>query len=205
MEFTKIKQFVEERAEMSGKQAAVKQQRDSALEAAQALKAEFEATIRHSMETGQDAGKALDALSVRIEEAERVFKRKDRELQVAAAVMQPKMTADEVVAAWNTEFKPAFKESKFDPAAEALLAAKKAYIAADQHYRSVVHEYEGIRYSAASELSPADPGRFKYKMTDVDFQRTTETDVYFLKDADLFDLKTGRIVRSLAGVEMAGA
>lgn len=109
MEFTKIKQFIEERANMSVKQAVVKQERDSALEEVQALKAEFEATMRRSLETGQDAGKALDALSVRIEEAERTFKRKEREAQVAAAVFQPKMTSDDIITAWNTEFKPAFK------------------------------------------------------------------------------------------------
>lgn len=125
MEFTKIKQFIEERANMSVKQAVVKQERDSALEEVQALKAEFEATMRRSLETGQDAGKALDALSVRIEEAERTFKRKEREAQVAAAVFQPKMTSDDIITAWNTEFKPAFKKEKFDPAAEALLAAKR--------------------------------------------------------------------------------
>lgn len=205
MEFTKIEQFIAERAEKLGKQAIIKQQRDSALEQVQALKAEFEAAMRRSLETGQDAGKALDALSVRIEEAERVFQRKDREWQLAGSVMQPKITSDYVVTAWNTEFKPAYKKEVFDPAAAAVLAAKKAYVAAVQQYKSVVREYGDKRYAAASELNPSDPGRYVYKMTDVDFQYTTETDVYFIKEGDLYDLNAGRPVRSLAGTEKAGA
>jgi hypothetical protein len=198
MKFEKIEEYRKQSEEYSAQQAERVRQRASALEEVQALKAEYEKLMHDSLVSGTDAGTELDELSDKIAAAERIYERKNREYQVASTLYNHTVTKEDVVASWNTDFRPQFKADKFDPAADALLAAKLAYIDAFQAYWGVIKEYKDTKEDTLSTLAPSgNDGKYRYKLTDVDFQTTTETDTYFIKRDDLYHLDNGESVRSI--------
>lgn len=202
MKFEKIEEYRKQSEDYLAQQTERSRQRASALEEVQALKAEYEKLMRDSLVAGTDAGTELDELSNKTAAAERTYERKNREYQVASTLYNHTVTKEEVVAAWNTEFKAQFKAEKFDPAADKLLAAKLAYIDAYQEYKRVVGVYEDLKGDVLSTLAPSgDDGKYRYKLTDVDFQTTTETDTYFIKRDDLYHLDNGEPVRSIQYVK----
>ncbi|UMR35895.1 hypothetical protein MJ749_25275 [Paenibacillus polymyxa] len=202
MKFEKIEEYRKQSEVYTAQQTERGLQRASALEEAQALKAEYEKLMRDSLVGGTDAGTELDELSDKIAAAERIYERKNREYQVASTLYNHTVTKEDVVAAWNAEFKPQFKAEKFDPAASALLAAKLAYIDAFQAYREVVKEYADVKEDVLSTLVPSgDDGKYRYKLEEVDFQFTTETDTHFVKQTDLYYLGNGEPVRSVQYLE----
>ncbi|MBE0335578.1 hypothetical protein [Paenibacillus sp. 23TSA30-6] len=202
MEFEKIEEYRKQSEDYLAQQTERSRQRASVLEEVQALKAEYEKLMRDSLVSGTDASKELDDISDKIAAAERTYERKNREYQVASTLYNHTVTPEDVIAAWNAEFKPQFKAEKFDPAASALLAAKLAYIDAFQAYREVVKEYTDVKEDVSSTLVPSgDDGKYRYKLEEVDFQFTTETDTHFVKQADLYCLGNGEPVRSIQYVK----
>jgi hypothetical protein len=202
MKFEKIEEYRKQSEDYLAQQTERGCQRASALEEVQALKAEYEKLMRDSLVSGTDASTELDELSDKIAAAERIYERKNREYQVASTLYNHTVTKEDVVAAWNAEFKPQFKTEKFDPVASALLTAKLAYIDAFQAYREVVKEYADVKEDVLSTLAPSgDDGKYRYKLEEVDFQFTTETDTYFVKQEDLYYLGNGESVRSVQYVK----
>lgn len=206
IEFKKAKEYQEQGKDIMAAMQAAKARRDSALELVHALKADYEGAIRKSFEAGADATAELDSLSDKIEAAERAFKRRESEYAHVTATQTQKVKPDDVIAAWNTEFIPKFKESLYDPAIQALIDAKLAYVSAWQTYRGVVKQFDGIKGDALAALGGETTvgSRYRYKLKDVDFETPAQSDPYYITGTDLHYLLRDMNPVSIQYVERGG-
>ncbi|SFS76279.1 hypothetical protein [Paenibacillus sp. 453mf] len=202
MKFELIESYRRQSDEFNAKQEERARQRASALETVQALRAEYAKVMRDSLVNGTDAGKQLDKLSDQIAEAERTFERKKREYEVAETMRMHTITPQQVQDSWNQEFTPQYRSEVFNPAIEALLNAKLAYIEAYKSYRAVVKDFDDQKKDTYETLAPGRwPNPYQYKLNEIDFNLTTETDRYFIKRYDLNDLNGDKPVRSVQGLK----
>lgn len=206
MKFELLERYRKQSEESYAKQRERESKRDSALEEVQALKDEYAKVMRESLVSGVDSGESLDDLNDKIIAAERTYERKKRECDIAQTVLTPAITKEQVVAAWKQDFTPKYRSKVFDPAVAELLAAKLAYIEAYKKCRVVVRDFEDLKAETLEVLSPGHtwPKPYQYQLGGIDFNLTTETDTYYIKEADLNDLKWNKPVRSVQHVKQEG-
>ncbi|WP_169083238.1 hypothetical protein [Paenibacillus sp. PL91] len=186
MKFEKLQEFREQDAKHLAKVQDILTQKDAAQAEVRELKAQYEMKLRQSVEKGIDAGAELDALSDRIDAAEKVYRRKEREYTVSSTLKVGNVTPEELSRSWREEFMPAFKKAKVDPAAKSLLAAKLAYIDAFMAYRGAINELKAEQTAAIWALHPTDGrGKYAYSFPDCDFHRAEDSNKYYIKDDDL--------------------
>ncbi|MFB6362494.1 hypothetical protein ACFCP7_00350 [Paenibacillus elgii] len=187
MKFDLIQKFIEQKEQRQREFDELVRREASALEEVQALKAEYEKTLRDSLVARKDSTSELDSLQERIETAEKTFARRHLEREMYSSVVKPEITAQDVVDSFNLDFAPAFKEKHYNPVLDRLLDAKQEFIDAVMEYHAVVADFEQERYSARSELSD----HYYYKLHDVEIQTQAATDHYFITSADLSQLARG--------------
>lgn len=206
MKFELLEKYQKQSDDFHAKQLERERQRDSAFEEVQALKAEYAKVMREALVNGVDAGEQLDEISDKIAAAEKKSERKKREWEIAQTMQTHTITQQQVVDAWNQEFKPKYRSKIVDPALGELLAAKLSYIEAYKKYRQVVNDFDSLKADALDILSPNHswPKPYQYQLGDVDFNLTTEADTYYIKESDLSDLKGNKTVRSIQYVKREG-
>ncbi|MEH6992609.1 hypothetical protein V7075_07825 [Neobacillus drentensis] len=144
--------------------------------------AEWEIAMTHSIKTGTDASKALEALDDKIDKAKRDLERATRERDVYSRVQrEASLTADDVIAAWNRDLNPQYYEKEIMPALEQLEAAKKVYYDAMCVYFDKVHAIKDFREEVSSQLG----FEFPYKFYISELQTTAEFDRYFIRQQDM--------------------
>jgi hypothetical protein len=146
------------------------------------LVAEWEIAMANSIMTGKDATKALEELDVKIDAAKREMERATRERDVYNRVQREvSVTADDVIASWNSDLNPRYFEEEITPALEQLEAAKKVYYDAMCAYFDAVYAITDFREEVSSQLG----FEFPYKFQIRDIQTTAEYDRYFIRDTDM--------------------
>lgn len=202
MKFELIEDFRKHADELVAILKGVHSRRESALEEVQALKAEYERVIRESLLTGRDTSSELDELCARIATAEELFKRRDLEYQLFVPSQAKKISREDVVSSWNSDFFPKYKRELFDPAIESLLKAKLSYIDAYLHYKKVVSDYDTAKNDVLRTLAPSgEDGKYRYAMKNIDFDALERTNTYFLNRGDLHDLSSSQVPVSVRHVK----
>lgn len=195
MKFEKFEQYSEQqRVAMQAQQERERQYFEAGAKVAE-LKAERERerVMREAILSDTNADKQIDELTDQIAEAERVLQRKDLEYKMSAT-LRTDITKEDIISSWNSEFTPQYEKEVFNPAIESLLRAKLAYINAYKEYKRVVREHETLKEDIIRTISP---NRYLYTMSTVDFNYTTETDKYYIKEQDVLDLAGSGDVRSI--------
>jgi hypothetical protein len=187
LKFDFIEQFIAQKQGRQVEHATLVQRATSALEEVHALKAEYEKILRESLVVRKDSTKELDAITERIEKAQTTYERRDAECQMYSRVVPEKITADDVLVKFNDEFLPAYKEERYNPVLQRLLAAKQEYIDAEMEYKQVIADFENERQRTRGELSDS----FYYRLKDIGFQRTIEREHYTITTSDLFYRSSG--------------
>ncbi|MFD0588660.1 hypothetical protein ACFQZE_11645 [Paenibacillus sp. GCM10027627] len=186
MKFETLREYKEQAARHAATVGEAYTKREAAFTELKELKAEYEYKLHQSVATGVDDSAKLDTLSDKIDAAERIFRRKDREYEITAMGRRSGLTPDDLVKAWKDDYLPDYKEKIADPAAKALLDAKMAYIDAYFNYRGVINDLKAEQIAVVWTLHPTDGrGAYTYSFSDCDFQRTEETDLHYIKDGDL--------------------
>lgn len=202
MKFEKLQQYRENDAKHLAKQEEVLMQKEAAFAELRELKVQYELKLRQSVQKGVDAGDELDALDNRIDAAEKVYRRKEREYTVSSTLKVGGLTPEELAKSWREEFLPAFKKAKVDPAAQALLDAKLAYIDAFLAYRRTINELKAEQTASVWTMHPTDgQGKYAYSFPDCDFQTTAESDTYYIKNTDLYFLSSEKTPISIQYVK----
>jgi hypothetical protein len=198
MKFEKLHQYIEQN--QKGEQLTqemIKREQD-ALNLYQAKKAEYEALITSSVIGGQDKTAELDSLDEEIKQANAAYLRRKKEREVLSLTRPwAEISSEDVVASFNNELVPQFRQERFDQVLKNLLKAKFAYVQAVEDYHAAVKEFNGIRAEAREELSDT----FYYKLKDIELQTNAEVEKYFLTNTDLFDLNVNTFPRSLKYVK----
>ena len=166
------------------------------------LQTEYDAAIKSALQSGDDDGSTVDALSVKLAEAQRLLERREHEQRIAPTIRDESISKDDVTAAWNDGYLPAFKADRFDKVTETLLAAKLAYVDAALAYHDAVKEFDDTHAETARTLSPADSAAFRYKLKRVEFQTRPETERYFITGADIYSLQQQQRPESTKGVSV---
>lgn len=162
-----------------------------------ALKLQYEQAMVASVSAGKGVTAEVDALGVKVEEAEKALKRRQQERQVYSLISQPgAITADDIVREWNEVFVPEIRKELLEPVLKEMLRAKKAVIDASIAYRKLMKEFEAERYRV---ISIAGDG-VQYKLNDIAFQRTDEREKYFVTRYDETALRHGEIPSSFQNV-----
>lgn len=163
--------------------------KDAAQEELTQLRQLYEKTIHDSVTKGTDATEELDALSDKIDAVERTLKRRTQECQVARTLRSDGLSEDDLLNAWKTEYIPAVKKAHIEPAAQALMDAKKKYVDAFLAYRKVIAEIERERQACIWTMHPTDGrGKYTYAYNLPDFATDRERDAHCITDTDLYYL-----------------
>lgn len=190
----------QQRVAMQAQQERERQYSEAGAKVAE-LKTERERVIREAILSDTNADKQIDELTDQIVEAERVLQRKDLEYKMSAT-LRTDVTKEDIISSWNSEFTPQYEKEVFNPAIESLLRAKLAYINAYKEYKRVVREHETLKEDIIRTISP---NRYLYTMSTVDFNYTTETDKYYIKEQDVLDLAGSGDVRSIIHIKKEDA
>lgn len=194
MKFEYLNQLIAEKQSRTAEHELMIRREASALEDVQALKAEYERVIRESLAVGKDSTKDLDAITDKLETAQRAYDRRHQERLLYSSVKPAKITGQDVVTEWNTVFAPQFREQRFGPVMERLLAAKREIVDAVMDYHAAVREFNDQRTLTRGEVSQS----HYYELKDADpILMQTDTEKYFVTDMDLRYLAAGEWPQSL--------
>jgi hypothetical protein len=196
--FKMLDEFIAQKQKIEAKHAEMLQRESDAFEAYVAKRTEYERTITRSVTDGKDLTRELDKIEDELTKAQSVYKRRQEEMTVFTQSRPlEKISAQDVVDAFNLELLPAFKKERFDPMLAQLLKAKYEYAKATMAYHDTVKEFEALRSSTRGELSDT----YYYRLKDVDLQTKAETSKYFYTDADVKDTARGLFPTSLQYVK----
>ncbi|RED86203.1 hypothetical protein [Cohnella phaseoli] len=204
MEFKIIGEYVKQQERNTSVLEEIGRSRDQAREELHALKTEYERLAAAMFASGVGADSELDTLSDRIDAAERTLARRNREYEFVVGRQSTKITIEDIIASWNQDFIPEFRAKVYDPAIQALLDAKLAYIDAFRRYRDAVKQHEGIKRGALQVLggeSASGGSRYRYSLKNVDFETIPEAGKYKITAADLYDLSRDKSPRSVQYVK----
>jgi hypothetical protein len=198
MKFEILDRLIEQKEKTAKVYEEMFQREQEALEAYNAKKAEYEATIKRAAIEGKDLTRELDMLDEEITKAKVAYERRQKEREIYSQTRPlEQIKAEDVVDSFNNELIPAFRELRFNPVLKRLLKAKYEYAKAVEDYYSTVSEFEDIRREARSELSD----HYYYKFQDVDLQTRSEFERYFIRESDLYYLDNKQFPQSIKYVK----
>ncbi|MNN27031.1 hypothetical protein D3C81_1405530 [compost metagenome] len=123
-------------------------------------------------------------------------------MQIAQTAFPAKTTPEDVVAAWNADFQPKYYAEIIQPAREAMLTAKLAYIDAYKAYHAAVKDFDADKDAVLNTMYPDRwPQPHRYEMRGVGFANVTDADTHRITRADLYDLDNGRVAQSVQYVK----
>jgi hypothetical protein len=196
--FKMLDDFIAQKQNIEAKHAEMLQRESDAFEAYVAKRTEYERTITRSVTDGKDLTRELDKIEDELTKAQSAYKRRQEEMTVFKQSRPlEKISAQDVVDAFNGELVPTFKKERFDSVLAQLLKTKYEYAKAEMEYYSTLKEFEGIRLSVKAELGD----HYQYKLQSVDLKTMDESKKYLLKDADLKDMAHGLFPTSLKDVK----
>ncbi|EJL31785.1 hypothetical protein [Brevibacillus sp. BC25] len=197
MKFELADKQKEQRDSKQQKVMAMAEQEQKAREELVALKHQYEQAMVASVSAGKGITDEIDALGVKVEEAEKALKRRQQERQVYSTNQQPgTISADDIVREWNEVFVPDIRKEQLEPVLKEMLRAKKAVIDASVAYRKLMKEFEAERYRVVAIAGDG----VQYKLNDIAFQRTDEREKYFITRYDEAALRHGEIPSSFQNV-----
>ncbi|MDM5339685.1 hypothetical protein QUF84_21020 [Fictibacillus enclensis] len=154
---------------------------EKALEELHKAKHEYETALTNSLRDGKDETDKLDHLDEKINEAKAKYERRQRERMVHSSIYKPGISADDVVAAFNTEFYPKFNEKVAQPALDKLLAMKEAYFVAVSEYEATVRQFNAEKNYAISELAP----KHQYQLKAIELPNINEVEKYYIQKSEV--------------------
>lgn len=188
LEFKKLDEYLAQHKGIADKQAQLIRAATSALEAYQAAKAEYEATMRRGLVEGTDVSAELDQLDEKVSETLKHYERKKRESETFSALDKSyAVSKDDVMNAWNGEFLPEYKQSKLNRVLESMIDAKAKYVTAVQEYFGCVDEIESVRSDVLSALGD----HYYYKLHHIKFANTEDRSKYLISDELLYRTHSG--------------
>lgn len=188
LEFKKLAEYLAQHKEIADKQAQLSRTTASALEAHQAVKAEYETTMRRGLMEGVDVSAELDRLDEKVSETLKQYERKKRESETFSALDKSyAVSKDDVLKTWNDEFLAEYKQSKLDRVLESMVEAKAKYVSAVQEYFGCVDEIDDIRSDVLSALGD----HYFYKLHHIKFNNTVDKSKYLISDELLYRTHSG--------------
>lgn len=193
MEFKKLDEYLAQHREIAKKGAELSRAAACALEAHQAAKAEYEATMRRGLVEGIDVSSELDRLDEKVSDTLKQYERKKRESQTFTTLDKSHaISRDDVWKAWNDEFIPEYKKTTFDPILEKLLEAKRIYLQAAKEYHDAAKEIDDMRYDINSALGDG----YYYKLHPVRIGRRDVLEHYLITENIANDVYSGSFSNS---------
>ncbi|WHY93756.1 hypothetical protein QNK12_09965 [Neobacillus cucumis] len=188
MKFETYEKYLAEQQSNAEKSGQVQEKAVEAESKYRSLIVEWETTMAESIKTGKDVTKTLEQLDEKIDKTKREMERAVRERDVYIRVYREvSVTADTVIAAWNSQLNPQYYEKEIMPALAQLEAAKKTYYEAMCAYFDKVYEFEDFREEVSNQLGFEFPYRFHIRK----LERQDEFDKYFVTQSD-FDRAQSR-------------
>lgn len=188
LEFKKLDEYLTQHKGIADKQSQLNRAATNALEAYQAAKAEYEATMRRGLVEGVDVTAELDQLDEKVSEALKQYERKKRESETFSALDKSyAVSKDDVLNAWNGEFLVEYKQSKLDQVLKSMVNAKEKYVSAVQKYFECVDEIDDIRSDVLSSLGE----HYYYKLHHIKFANTVDRSKYLISDELLHRTHSG--------------
>lgn len=197
MEFKQLEQYRKDKAENLARQKEVSEKLNDTKEKLEAKRAEYEQLVKAGLESGKTDETKLAKVDAQINDLISQAKRFETEQRLLPSVTRKGLTKDEVLAAWNDEFKPAYFEKYVAPQLEKLREAKLEYVRQLEAYNEIIRDYEGKREEAYQEIGNAtsfgNSHEFKFSKFHIDM-----TD-YTLREYEVEELKAGRLPDHLKG------
>lgn len=177
LKFEKLEDYLEQHMKIAKAQSELNRRAESALEEVQALKAEYEALIRRSVAEGVDVTKELDEMDEKIAKAQTNYERRKQEADTYSRMgKELKISKDDVVNSWNTEFLPEYRAKKFEGVLDRLMRAKAEYITAAKAYFDCVKEINHLKDDVSSALGD----EYRYKLRSIEITRSDEKGKYLV-------------------------
>lgn len=153
------------------------------------LKAQYDAVMRESVKTGEDKTAELDALSEKIEQQEKRYKRKQQERMMLGQVQENEVTAQDVVDEFNLTVRQDFINDQLNPVLEKLIRAKVDYAKAMFDYQKSLKDFDMLKREYREELGDS----YQYKLQDIEFKFERERKKYLLDREQLEKLDRGEL------------
>lgn len=189
MKFDYVSKFIDQKTEMQAGFEELVRREASALEEVHAFKAEYAKVIRESLAAGKDSTKELDVLQDKIDVAQKAFTRRQQERAMYHTVIKGKVTEQDVIDAWNTDYQPSFKQQRIDPALERLLVAKSEFVDAFLSYTDLLAEFDDQKRYAYNTIGDA----HQYKFNGVRFGLRHQSEAHFITDGTIYDLEHTKV------------
>lgn len=156
-------------------------------------KSDYESEIKKGVKNGKPNNTKIAELDDKIDQIAKELRRVELEEEFIRSNVTQKITKDDVVNAWNNEFRPEYKAKKLDPALEKMRAAKLAYIEAIMEYHEILADYERQRVDVYTEIGNTTTfgNSHEYKVEPLNFTRTDHSKYYYLSEQEIADLKKG--------------
>ncbi|MFA4137031.1 MULTISPECIES: hypothetical protein [unclassified Brevibacillus] len=198
MKFELADKQLEQRESKQQKVMAMAELEQKAQEEIVALKQQYEQAMVASVSAGKGITDEVEALGTKVEEAEKVLKRRQQERQVYSALRNPDdITAEEIVREWNEVFAPHIKQTQMEPILKRLLRAKKEIIDATLAYTALNDAFE---FEKRRVIGIAGDG-VRYKLNSIDFHLRSDVEKHFVTDTDLYFLGRGEMPKSFQHVQ----
>lgn len=188
MEFKKLDEYIAQHREIAEKGAELSRAAACALEAHQAAKAEYEATMRRGLVEGIDVSSELDRLDEKVSDTLKQYERKKRESQTFSVLDKSyAISKDDVLHSWNNEFLTGYRQSKLDQVLANMVEAKAKYVSAVWDYFDCVDEIDDVRGEVLGALGDY----YYYKLHHIKFENMVQKAKYLISDELLYKTHSG--------------